>query len=307
MGRFTFRIMKKVLITGGTGLIGSHLTPLLTDAGYQVMHLSRNPSEADMVPTFGWDPGKGTIDKRPFEHLDAIIHLAGAGIADERWTDSRRKIIIDSRVETAKLLFKTVVEEKTPLNAFISASGINYYGTQTTEHIFKEDDPPSTDFIGECCRLWEEAALEFQDIARVVMLRTGVVLSQKGGALERIAKPVRYGVGAPLGKGTQYVPYIHIEDLCRMYIHALESEIKGPFNAVNGDHITNEALTKEVANQLNKPLLLPNVPAFALKLVFGEMANIILEGSRASAEKIQSSGFEFEYSDLPSTLRAIYG
>jgi uncharacterized protein (TIGR01777 family) len=155
--------------------------------------------------------------------------------------------------------------------------------------------------------LWEEAADQFEDLARVVKLRTGVVLSGKGGALEKIAKPVKLGVGAPLGSGKQWVPYIHIDDLCRMYLAAIEDEkYYGVYNAVNGDHITNKDLTKATAQALDKPLWLPNVPSFVLLAAFGEMAGLILEGSRASAERVKKEGFEFELKNLEESMRQIF-
>jgi uncharacterized protein (TIGR01777 family) len=189
----------------------------------------------------------------------------------------------------------------------VSASGINYYGSVTSEQVFVETDPPSPTFIGECCRLWENAADLFAEKCRVVKLRTGVVLSKKGGALEKIALPIKYGVGAGLGSGKQYMPYIHIEDLVRMYLEAIENKsIHGAYNATNGDHITNKELTKAIANSLNRPLWLPNVPAFVLKLALGEMSEILLEGSKASASKIENAGFSFIYPKLENALEGIY-
>jgi hypothetical protein len=210
-------------------------------------------------------------------------------------------------VETAKLLFDKVKNVQPPLKVFISASGISYYGLKTTSTIFMENDPPSNDFIGTCCVLWEKAADEFSEFGRVVKLRTGIVLTHQGGALEKIAKPVKIGFGAPLGKGSQWVPYIHIDDLCNMYLKALENEnYSGVYNAVNGDHVTNKDLTMATAKALKKPLFLPNVPSFILKAVFGEMAGLILEGSRVSADKIKGEGFEFEYPTLDNAMKAIY-
>lgn len=299
--------MKKVLISGGSGLVGTALRQKLLARGYGVHILSRHPEDVEGTKAFEWDVANQTIDLKAFEGVLYIIHLAGAGIADKRWTDERKKIIIDSRVQSAKLLLKGVNDSGIDLTAFISASGINYYGTKTTEKIFVETDPPSTDFIGECCVKWEAAADEFHSLARVVKLRTGVVFSPKGGALERIAQPIKLGVGAPLGSGKQYMPYIHIDDLCEMYIHAIEDEkMEGAYNACNGDHITNKELTKGIAKVLNRPLWLPNIPAFIMKMLFGEMASILLGGSRASAEKIKTEGFKFEYDNLSDTLADIY-
>lgn len=284
-------------------MIGKALSDLLISEKHEVTHLSRSASPGSKIPTYLWNPAKGQIDKEALKGIDAIIHLAGAGIADKNWTKERKQVIIDSRVETARLLFSKVKELNIPLKIFISAGGISYYGMETTEAIFRESDPPSTDFIGQCCVLWEEAADSFKELSRVVKLRTGIVLSKRGGALERITKPIKLGVGAALGSGRQWVPYIHIHDLCRMYLFALENDhVEGSYNAVNGDHITNSDLTKAAAEVLNKPLWLPNVPSFILKIAFGEMSGLILEGSRASSEKIRSTGFSFRFEDLETSL-----
>lgn len=297
----------KILISGGSGLIGSALTKLLIALGHEVNHLSRSKSSENNIPTFVWNVAKGEIDDAAFDGIEAIVHLAGAGIADGRWTEERKKLIIDSRVESANLLYRKATELSVPLKAFVSASGISYYGMETTEKIYTETDPPSKDFIGKCCVLWEEAADQFSHLARVVKFRTGIVLSANGGALEKIAQPVKFGLGAPLGSGSQWVPYIHMDDLCEMYRAAIENEsYRGVYNAVNGDHVTNKDLTKETARALKKPLWLPNVPAFILKAAFGEMGGLILEGSRASAKKVEAVGFHFRYATLRDALKSIY-
>jgi len=298
----------KILITGGSGMIGSALTKLLLEKSHEVVHLSRTASPSSEIPTYTWDPLRGHLEENALEGVQAIIHLAGAGIADERWTERRKKLIIDSRVESANLLHREVKKRNVALRAFISAGGINYYGMNTSHKIYTESDPPSDDFIGRCCVLWEKAADWFNDIARVVIFRTGVVLSSKGGALEKIRKPISMGIGAPLGSGDQWIPYIHVDDLCKMYLYAIENDtLTGVYNAVNGDHITNRDLTRGVAHVLNKKLWLPNVPSFVLKLVFGEMAGLVLEGSRASSQKIQMEGFSFEFENLERSLRDLYG
>lgn len=300
-------MMKKILISGGSGLVGSLLTKKLIEKGYSVHILSRNPEESKGVKAFKWDVKKGTIDKDAFKGVTGIIHLAGAGIADKRWTRKRKRIIINSRVDSAKLLYTGAKKAGLQLNAFISASGINYYGAQTTSHINVETDLPSNDFIGLCCVKWEAAADKFSDLTRVVKLRTGVVFSENGGALDRMAKPVKMGIGSPLGNGQQYMPYIHINDLCDLYIYALENEhVRGVYNASNGDHVTNTELTDALAHEFKKSLWAPKVPAFALKLLFGAMSKIILYGSRASSDKVKATGFDFQFQNLHQTLFDIY-
>lgn len=299
--------MKKILISGGSGLVGSLLTKKLIEKGYAVNILSRTPGEKDGVKSFKWDVKKGEIDKAAFKGITGIIHLAGAGIAEKRWTRKRKKTIINSRVESAKLLYTTAKKAGVQLNAFVSASGINYYGAETTSHIYVETDLPTNSFISECCVKWEAAADKFSDLTRVVKLRTGVVLAKNGGALDRMAKPVQLGIGSPLGSGLQYMPYIHIHDLCEMYIYALENEhVRGVYNACNGDHVTNIELTDALAHEFKKSLWMPKVPAVALKLLFGEMAQIILYGSRASSDKIKATGYEFQFQNIHQTLFDIY-
>lgn len=298
---------KKILITGGSGLVGTALSSLLQKKGYEVAHLSRSADGSESVNTYVWDVLSEKMDEEAIKGVHAIIHLAGAGIADERWTDQRKEVIINSRVKSAKLLYDTCTRLGQWPEVFLSASGINFYGSVTSEHIYTEKDLPAASFIGQCCVLWEDAAQKFNIKSRVAMLRTGVVMSVEGGALPKIDASIKMGVGAALGSGTQWMPYIHIDDLCYMYLHALESPaVQGPYNATNGDHITNRNLTKAIAKTLKKPLWLPAVPGFALKLALGEMSEILLEGSRASADKIASTGFKFRFQDLHSSLTDLY-
>jgi len=299
--------MKTVLISGGSGMIGMALTKRLKDNGYAVHHLSREKGDISGVEIFKWDTNRQEIDLNAFAGVSTIVHLAGAGIADKRWTDARKKELIDSRVETAALIYKGLKLSGQAIDTFVSASGINYHGSKTTEHIYVETDPPASSFIGECCVKWEAAADHFHTVGRVVKLRTGVVLAKDKGALKRIAAPVKLGFGAALGQGDQYVPYIHIDDLVNLYITAIENqEITGAYNASNGDHVTNETLTATLAKVLKKPYWMPNVPAFALKLAFGEMSEIVLEGSRASADKLKDTGFAFKHGDLEGALGELY-
>lgn len=296
-------------------MIGTALTALLQKEGFEAAHISRKEDLTGTVKVYGWDsltPGHSAFAKNKAEEAlsgtRAVIHLAGAGIADSRWTEARKRIIIDSRVKTAETVHSACEATGIWPEAFISASGINYYGSVTTEKVFAESDPPATSFIGRCCVLWEKAAEAFAPHARTVMLRTGVVLSPEGGALPKIAAPVKFGIGAPLGSGQQWMPYIHTEDLCAIYLHAIKSaKVKGPYNAVNGDHLTNRDLTRAIADALGKPLWLPNVPGFILKAALGELSEVLLEGSRASAEKIRRTGFDFRFPEIRSALEDIYG
>ncbi|GEN74779.1 TIGR01777 family oxidoreductase [Chryseobacterium hagamense] len=292
-----------VLITGANGLIARELSKRL-EKEYTVRFLTRKKQHAN---EFEWNLKNGTVDENAFENISHVIHLAGAGVAEKRWTGERKKEIISSRVDTARLILKTLQKNNRKLKSFISASGINYYGTETTEKIFTEQDAPGNDFLSEVTVLWEQAADKFRDqhiAERVVKLRTGVVLSEKEGALKKMLPPLRAGIGSPLGTGNQYMPWIHIHDICSMYEFALQNpELHGAFNAVAPEHATNRDLTEQAAEILKKPLFMPNVPSFVLKLIFGELSVAVLEGSRASCEKIQNAGFQFEFPHLKEALK----
>ncbi|MBP2615359.1 TIGR01777 family oxidoreductase [Chryseobacterium jejuense] len=291
-----------VLITGANGLIAKELAKKIGNE-FEVRFLTRKKRQAN---EYEWDLKKGTIDESALENVSHIIHLAGANISEKRWTAERKKELIASRVDSATLLRNTLRKKEIKLKSFISASGINFYGTLTTEKIYSENDPPGHDFLSEVVVLWERAADHFkeQNLAeRIVKIRTAVVLSEKEGALKKMLPPIQYGIGSALGSGKQYMPWIHIEDICSIYELALKNtHFHGAYNAVSPQHITNSDLTKKIAEVLKKPLFMPNVPAFVLKMLFGELANAILEGSRASSQKIQNAGFQFKFPDLHQSL-----
>jgi len=293
--------MKKVLITGGTGLIGKRLSFLLASKGYEVSVLSRSKSPESKYTTFVWNVKDQFIEEEAFQDLDYIIHLAGAGIADKKWSEKRKKEIIASRVASTNLLYNSVKRLKTPLNSFISASATGYYGAVTSETIFEEKDKPAKDFLGKVCSLWEDSIFQFNEIKiRTVALRTGIVLSKDGGALKKMKTPII----TSLGNGKQYMPWIHIDDLCELYIKAIEDqEFKGAFNAVSSEHISNLSFSKKVSKIFNHPFLAVGTPSFILQIVFGEMSTIILNGSRISANKIKQAGFKFKFENLEKALK----
>lgn len=296
----------KVLITGGSGLIGSRLTQQLKNEGIEVVHLTRSANSKNGVKTYLWDWAKNKIDERCFEGVTHIIHLAGEGIADKPWTMERKRNIIKSRVLTARLIETNVRKLNIPIQAFISASGIGYYGAITSETIFDEVSERGNDFVAECCVQWEEAADKFSDICRVVKFRTGVVLDDKGGAVPKMASPIKKGFGAALGKGTQYLPWIHYEDIVNMYVEAIKNDTyTGIYNAVSSTHTTNLEFTESMAKSMHKKIRLPNVPAFMMKFMFGEMAAILLEGSRVSNQKLLNEGFLLKFNDLDEALKNI--
>ncbi|MGB5262709.1 MAG: TIGR01777 family oxidoreductase [Lutimonas sp.] len=300
--------MKKVLITGASGLVGKSLCNLLSENGYEVCTLSRTSNSSSKFRTFEWDIEKGSIEEGALKNVDSIVHLAGAGIGDQKWTDQRKKEIVDSRVDSAKLLLNKCKEQHIKPKAFISSSAVGWYGGVTTEKICIESDPYYNDFLGNTCKVWEDAADEFSELgSRVVKLRTGVVLAKNGGALQKLVPLVKSGFGSAVGTGKQYMPWIHIDDLCNMYLKALQDEkLSGAYNAATNDFQTNRSFMKTLAQVLNKPFMMPKVPGFILKLMLGEQAVIILEGSRVSADKILKNGFEFQYPELDGALESLH-
>jgi len=297
---------KKILITGASGLIGSRLTELLLQKGYQVSHLGRI-KKSGPVPSFVWDVETGKMDTEALAGVDTIIHLAGAGVADKRWTEARKKEILESRTKSSTLLYTTLASVNHSVKAVVSASAIGYYGFGFEEEILTEESSPGIDYLAQVTKQWEESVDQISSLnLRVVKLRIGIVLSDQGGALVEMAKPIRLGVGAPLGTGKQYLSWIHIEDLCAMFVKAMEDDtLKGAYNAVSGEWITNFEMTKLIAKILKRPLLLPNVPAFVMKILIGEMAMIVVNGSKVSADKIKKTGFQFRYSKLEEALESL--
>ncbi len=296
-----------ILLTGGTGLIGSKLTKLLLGKGYDVYHLSRRNTAMLGVKTFYWDVAKREIDRECVDNVDMIIHLAGEGIANKRWTEERKKEIIESRTESIRLIYDLLKKNKNNVKSIISASAIGYYSDRGDE-LMSESSAPATDFMGRCCVAWEAAVDEGKPLGlQITKFRTGVVLDEKG-ALPKMAAPVKWWVGSPLGSGKQWIPWIHVEDVIDMYLFAVENEsFNGIYNMVAPNPVTNMQLTKAIAKTLHKPLWLPKVPAFALKLLLGEMSTIVLSSTKVSAQKIEDAGFKFKYPYVAEALKDIYG
>jgi uncharacterized protein (TIGR01777 family) len=298
--------MRRAVITGGTGLIGSRLSKLLEQEGWHVVHLTRGETRGSKYQSFRWDPASGYCDADAIREGDAIIQLAGSNIGSGRWSKARRKEIISSRTVTGELLHRMSVGSGIMPSVFITASGVNYYGSEVSEQIFTESDPAAGDFLGETCRLWEAAADRFAGAGvRTVKLRTAVVLASSGSALNRMTAPTRAGLVVRLGPGNQYFPWIHIDDLCRVYHKALtDSNMSGPYNAAAPQYVTHDMLMREVARQKGLPVFLPRVPAWLLGAVLGEMSLLLTTGSRISAERLSAAGFQFSYPDISSALRA---
>jgi uncharacterized protein len=284
-----------VLIAGGSGLIGRHLTSTLLAKGYEVTHLTRKLTHQNNIRVLQWDPENGILDPDALNGIDYIIHLSGANIGEKRWTKRRKEEIVNSRVDSDRLLFNTLKINNTKLKAFISASAIGYYGTITSDKIFNESDPPANDFLGTTCRRWEEGADLFGNSGiRCVKIRTAVVLEKNDSALSKLMKPAQFGILLQTGTGKQYMPWIHIKDLCNIYMKAIEDQkMHGPYNAVSPEHIMHKEFIKTLASVMNRWLFPIPVPSFVLKAVLGEMSDVVLKGSRISSEKIVNSGYSF--------------
>lgn len=304
--------MPTVLLTGGTGMIGTHLQKILLDNGYSMIVLIRNekqrkPSNKN-ISYAKWNVEKDEMDKDAIAEADYIIHLAGANVAEKRWTDKRKKEIVESRTKTGALLVKSLQEIPNKVKAVISASAIGWYGADTNEskqHGFKEDAPAANNFLGNTCKLWEENIKPVEQLnKRLAIFRFGIVLSEKGGALEEFKKPLKFGIAAILDDGKQVISWIHIDDLCRLLLLAIEHEnISGIYNAVAPQPVSNKELTLTLAKNMRGKFFIPvRVPAFALKLALGELSIEVLKSTTVSSEKITKAGFNFLY---PSIERAL--
>ena len=298
--------MRRVVITGGTGLVGMHLSVLLKKENYDVVHLSRSRKPGERFRSYRWEPETGYCDKDAFKDGDTIIHLAGANIGEKRWTERRKRTIIDSRTETARLIYNASVASEIRPDAFITASGKDIYGTGISEKIYQETDPPGTDFMAETCRLWEAAADPFEAAGvRVVKIRTALVLAGEGSAISKLMAPASAGLIIRLGPGRQYFPWIHIDDLCNVYLKTVsDNTMSGPFNASAPDHVTHDMLMSAIARHRHLPVFLPHVPQWLLHLILGEMSVVLTTGSRISPDRLIRSGFEFRYPDIDQALRA---
>jgi uncharacterized protein (TIGR01777 family) len=294
-----------ILITGASGLIGRHLTEFLSAKRFSVAHLGRKKNSGDKIRQFSWDPSNGIIEAGAVTWADAIVHLAGANVSEGRWTEKRKQEIIDSRVKSAQLLAKTIIKENAKTKVFVSAAAVGWYGMITSDKIFTENDPPANDFFGKVCLQWENAADLMEEAGlRTVRLRIGIVLAKDGGALPQLIKPVKWLAGSPLGNGKQWMPWIHIDDLCSLFLKAIEDEnMHGAYNAAASQHVTNKDFVKAIGKVLHRPVFLLPVPEFILKTALGEMAGIVTRGSRVSNEKIKKAGVTFTYDELVPALK----
>ncbi len=294
-----------VLLTGGTGLVGSKLIPMLNEAGFSVRVLSRSRTGPDNARTYLWDIKKGSIEEGAVEGVDHIIHLAGENMGSGRWTSSKKKSIIDSRILSARLLFDTIEKRNPELKSFTSASATGYYGAITSDKIFNETDPPGNDFAARVCVKWEEAAGLFRSGGyRTNIIRTGIVLSARGGMLAKVLPTIKMGFSPLFGKGKHYLPWIHIDDLCGIYLKVLQDKnIDGVYNAVSPQPVRYRDFIRTLAKVKNNIVLMPPTPELPWKILFGEKSSMLLKGSRVSADKIMAASYDFQYPGLTEALK----
>jgi len=300
--------MDTVLIAGGTGLVGSRLYANLVSKGYTVLVLTRNKDKAKAgAHMLYWDIERGIIDEQAAT-VDYVINLSGAGIADGRWTRSRKQLILNSRIDSTGFLIEYLRKREVKLKAFLSASAIGYYGDGGNKVLREEDDVVTDEFLSQVCVAWEDAAANAQDISkRLITYRISTVLSREGGALAKMDVTIPLGVANYLGSGDQYFSWIHIDDLCDMFIEGIKNmEMNGIYNACAPEQLTNKDFTRELRDAINKKALLLPAPAFGIKLAFGEMARVVLNSSRVSADKILDTGFQFEYRTAELALADLY-
>ena len=297
-----------VLITGATGMIGKGLIRVLLEKGYEVSVLSRNAKPIPQVKVYSWDVHAGKIDEKAFDGVTAIIHLAGENIAAGKWTAERKKEIIDSRVDSTALLYRSLHKIKHEVTDFISASAVGFYG-DCGDEILTEDTEAGFGFMADCCAAWENAVDQGKSLGlRIVKLRTGIVLDKNGGALPAMATPVKFLAGAPLGSGKQWIPWIHLDDMIGIYLKGLEDHtLMGTFNSCAPFPVTNETLTKALGRILHRPIWPFSVPAKVLDLLLGEMSAVVLSSTNTSAQKILNAGYAFKYTQLETALSDIYG
>lgn len=292
-----------VLITGANGMVAKNLPKVLQD-DFQIRFLTRKKTNEN---EYEWDVENNEIDIDVFKNVSHIIHLAGSGIADKRWTRKRKDIILSSRIDSAKLILKTLKNHQIKITSFVSASAIGYYGTETSRTIYEENMRKGKDFLSDVCYEWENVAEQFgcENVSkRIIIFRIGIVLSKSGGALKKMMLPIKYYMGAVLGKGNQYMPWIHVDDLSYMIKYALKNrELQGIYNAVSPEHITNKEFTLTLAKKMRRPIFFPSIPSFIIKLIFGHSSILLLEGSRVSSKKIGKKGFKFKYHNLKNALQ----
>lgn len=297
---------KNVLITGGTGFVGRHLTDLLVANGFSVSILSRSKkANTENIFYYTWDVEKQFIEEEAIQKADYVIHLAGANIGEKRWTEKRKEEIVSSRELSAQLIYNSLLKYNKNVEAFVSASAVGIYGAMNGRAICSEEMQPMNDFLGLTCQKWEGAANQFEKLGiRTVKIRTGLVMGKEDGFLKKLVPIFKLRLGSALGTGKQYMPWIHINDLCRIYLEALKNPLmSGAYNAAVTDDTTNQLFSKTLAKLYGYAMWLPNVPSFLIKIALGEMAKLVLTGRRVSSGKIEKLGFQFQFQKLEEALK----
>ncbi len=302
--------METVLITGGTGLVGTALTALLLERGYKVIVLTRTPDQGSnpQVTYARWDIRHQTIDTAALQQADYIIHLAGASVSDKRWTSARKQEIVDSRTLSSELLVKALLSTPNKVKKVISASATGFYGPYK-DHIFTESDPAAPDYLGSTTALWEKSISEVRSLEKpLVIFRLGIVLSRDGGALKEFYRPLRFGFAMAMGNGEQYVSWIHIQDLVRLFFNAIVNDkLEGTYNAVAPNPVTNKELVQSMARAAKgRSYMLAYMPTPLVKMVLGEFSIEVLKSVRVSSEKIQQTGFQFSYPNIDKAMEQLF-
>jgi len=297
--------MENVLITGGSGLIGKHFTSLLLSEGYQVIHLSRKAKPNTTIKTFEWNPDENFIEEEALSNVDHVVHLAGATVA-KYWTRRYKRELMDSRVKSAELIFEALSRKENKVKSFISSSAVGYYG-EGGENWLHEEDQPGNDYLAEICIHWEAVAKKFEMLnKRVVIIRTGIVLAKDGGSLPALQQPLQFGIAPIFGNGKQFYPWIHIEDLCQIFLFALKNEsMHGPYNAGAPNPLRFKEMMNEIARVKGRRKLNFPVPPFVLKLFLDGFGSSLLRSLRCSSEKIEAAGFQFKHTDLERALKYV--
>jgi uncharacterized protein (TIGR01777 family) len=294
-----------ILMTGASGLVGSALASFLTGHAHRVTRLVRRTPKPDADEIF-WDPDAGRLDPAALDGFDALVHLAGESIAAARWTNDRKRRILESRINGTKLLVSTLATLARPPAVMISTSAVGYYGDRGGE-VLREESGPGTGFLADVCRQWEQAAIGATDRGfRLVVLRIGMVLSIRGGALPRMLTPFRLCVGGRIGTGNQYISWVTLDDLIQMVRFGLENvSLDGAINAVTPNPVTNLEFTKTLGRVLRRPTAFP-LPSFAVRLMFGEMGEqVLLSSARVEPSRLMTANFQFRHPDLEGALRHV--
>jgi len=300
-------MVSTVLIAGGTGLIGSHLVDFLIDKGCHISILTRKNLKSTInISYYNWDIDNGFVEKEAIANADAVIHLAGANLLRKKWTANRKREIISSRVQSTKLLYKTIKQVNNNIKVFIASTAIGYYGAITSSHKFTESDAAAKDYLGNVCTQWENEIDTINELGiRTIKFRLGVVLAEKKSALQKMILPFKLRIGTVLGTGKQIIPWIYIDDLCQLfYISLFDKRYNGVYNVVQGN-VSNIEFTKIATKFFGKQIPLPNLPPYLMKLLLGDRSQVLLNGSAVLSDKIKSNGFKFSSERLEEVLENI--